>query len=474
MLTHFYKKRGGNLSKYKYPSTGHIEINGFGEFLERNICGSRQNIKTFANRLKSKLDAQYIILTNSGSSANLAAISAVKKYLSDGDEILIAGFTFPTVVSAILLNNLVPVVVDTEKDGFNIDIESIERMITKKTRILLITHCLGFIADMRRITEIAKKHNLYLIQDCCETFDANFDGKKLSQYGDICTFSFYHPHHLSSYGGGAITVNSPELYEYIESIIHWGRACKCHYSNRCEAPKGIQHNFYYTNQGFNLEISELNAAFGNYQLQQWKKMEKRRKRNYKRYYDFFAKYSFFNIKSLEEKQCSPFVFPIIVKDEAPFKASELTSYLLKKGIEVRDFMGGSAVFQPAFAGKLKYSGIMNCLQVSPKGFFLGIHQAIPEEQILFIIKTAEDFLRKESSNQRILLYFIFMWAVYDFSGIQALYPNKNMREFLAFHGIYRELNNIVRPMLAKNRYSVSNLFLLQIIVPCFRQIVFRK
>lgn len=384
------------MSKYKYPSTGHIEMKGFGEFLEGNIGGSRKNIKSFASRLRLKLNARHISLTNSGSSANLAAISATKRYISDGDEVLIAGFTFPTVVSAILFNCLIPVVVDTEKDGFNIDIESIEKMISPKTKVLLVTHFLGFIVDMRHIAKIAKKHNLYLIQDCCETFDANFDGKKLSEYGDICTFSFYHPHHLSSYGGGAITVNSPALYEHIESLIHWGRECKCHYSDHCVAPKGIRHNFYYTNQGFNLEISELNAAFGNYQLQRWEQIENKRKQNYERYYNFFVRFPFFNVKPPEEKQCSPFVFPIIIKDEAPFKAPEITNYLLERGIEVRDFMGGSAVFQPAFTDKLKYSDITNCIKVSKKGFFLGIHQAIPDKQIALTIKTIQAFLRKKA------------------------------------------------------------------------------
>ena len=227
----------------QFPTTGRVSHDGFADFLKTNLGHPRQNIKLFTDELRAKFGPEFLTLVNSGSSANMVAATAIKETVGVG-HIIAAGFTFPTTLSPFLLTGFNVSLVDVRRDDFTIDPAAIERAIRPDTKAIIVTHFLGFPADMKRILAIAKEKNLLILQDSCEAMKLEIDGKQAYEYGDFTTWSFYHPHHLSAYGGGAIISNSKTNLRLIESIAHWGRACSCHVDElSCSAPAGMDHNF---------------------------------------------------------------------------------------------------------------------------------------------------------------------------------------------------------------------------------------
>lgn len=193
---------------------------------------------------------------------------------------IVSAFTFPTTISSLILDGFEVKMADVVNDGFVIDPNELENRMDGVS-LIVPTHFLGFPADMKHICDIAHKHGAYILQDAFETINL-LDGKKqYFEYGDIITWSFYHPHHLSSYGGGAVITLTEEDAFLVDSIAHWGRKCKCHFDpERCKAPSGAAHQFSYERLGLNIEISELNACFGRWQLITFEEQEKIRKDHY--------------------------------------------------------------------------------------------------------------------------------------------------------------------------------------------------
>lgn len=376
-------------TQYQFPCTRNVDIKGFGQFLEREIGEPRKNILLFAKELSHLLtqgetDISFrITLTNSGSSANLVATLALAEKLRREGKPLTAAtsaFTFPTTMSSLLLAGFKVTLIDVEEQGFNLSIDELEKL-PEAPSLIVVTHFLGFPADIQRLKQYKNKTGCLILQDACETLVSRVDGKPLYEFGDIITWSFYHPHHLSSYGGGAVYANTPEDALLCDSVAHWGRACKCHIDkNLCTVPAGPAHQFTYENIGINVEMSELNACFGRWQLKNWALIEAQRKSNYASLYK--------NLKDIPQvkiwdfynpEQDSPFVFPILSYNK---RVDEIWNITKQYGIEIRTLMGGATSLQKAyrkFATPCPHAEYM-----SSHAFFVGCHHTLSLTDVEYV------------------------------------------------------------------------------------------
>jgi dTDP-4-amino-4,6-dideoxygalactose transaminase len=374
------------MKTFQFPCTGNVAIDGFPEFLKNEIKEPRRNIKLFGKELRTFLKVPYITLVNSGSSANLTAALAMKQLRPNRNKVIMAGFTFSTTISAFIIAGFDVEIIDTVENGFGMDPIELENKIDNRVACVVITHFLGFPALIKDLAHITHEYGALILQDACETMNLHAENKLIYEFGDIVTHSFYHPHHLSSYGGGAVIVNDMEMYKIIESITHWGRKCLCHVDeNICSAPSGESHNFNYENIGINVEISELNACFGRFQFKTYPEQEKKRIHNYNYLYDELNELLQIKVYRVNDS-VSPFVFPITFKTKA--KQIEASDKFRKNGIECRNLMGGAINTHTAFKNIL--SSAPKCEQLSQRSIFIGIHQTISTENI----KTVKFLIKK--------------------------------------------------------------------------------
>jgi dTDP-4-amino-4,6-dideoxygalactose transaminase len=348
----------------KYPCTGHVTADGFGAYLEASLTTPRANLHAFAADLSAMFEVPFVTLVNSGSSANLAAACALRERVK-GKRALVSAFTFPTTVSALQWAGFEPYFVDTE--GFQIDPAAVDRAMNADVGVVAITHFLGFPSPVPRAPAI--------LQDACETMAMRIGGRPIAELADVTTFSFYHPHHLSSYGGGAVVTHDGDLARIIESVGHWGRACTHQLPDDrlpCPAPTGPDHFFHYIRSGFNLEMSELNACFGRWSLQHFADDELRRAQHYSvlrtAVGDGAVTYA------APDVGVTPAVFPITVHGD---DARPTIDRLLARGVEARSCMGGVIADHPAFV-HLPHDGLVRARALARRSFFVGIHQALPD------------------------------------------------------------------------------------------------
>ena len=383
------------MQNFRYPSIGQVTAEGFGEYLDANLSTPRHNISCFAKELGEIFDAHYISLVNSGSSANLVATMVLAEKLRAENiplEAITSAFTFPTTISSLIMAGFSVRMIDTEIDGFNMCPLALEKALQEKpTGVVCITHFLGFSAQMDKLMPIARNHGALVLQDACETMDLKDErGEQLHRLGDVTTLSFYHPHHISSYGGGAVICNSQEDYMIADSITHWGRACTCHINNdTCTAPLGQGHNFTYVRQGLNVEISELNACFGRFQLQHWAKMEQERKARYAILFEALKHVPTITVYAAPDNNCSPFVFAMTCHEK---NAASIAAQLGALGIECRTLMGGVMGDQPAYQS-LPSDGTPNARALAAQSFFVGMHQTLPEQDVRDMAKLTAGALR---------------------------------------------------------------------------------
>lgn len=375
-----------------YHCTGHISTDSFHDFIKRELGPPRRNIRMFTEELSQTLDTPFISLVNSGSSANLVAAMMVKELQPDRNKVLLSAFSFPTTISAYKIVGFEVELVDIEANSFNMCLDRLEDEIDNDVAAVVPTHFLGFPAQVDKISSICKKHGALLVQDACETMNLEVSSHSIYEYGDIVTHSFYHPHHLSSYGGGAVVTKTSEDKKIAESIIHWGRACTCHYSpENCSAPDGVNHNFWYERLGLNVEMSELNACFGRFQLETWSAQEAKRKGRYSVLLDNLSQCNVATIFPANFN-VSPFVFPISVPQNL---FHTITGKLQEEGLEIRTLMGGAICLHPGYqflyTEKLKQSELMG-----NTSFFVGIHQSILESDFVAIMNILRDVLMEYS------------------------------------------------------------------------------
>lgn len=371
--------------------------------------------KDFETKLAKFLGLKYCLLTNSGSSANLLAISALtspllkERRLKPGDEVITTACGFPTTLNPIIQNNLVPVFIDVELGTYNIQVEKIEKAITKKTKAIFVAHTLGNPVDLDRLLEIVKKHNLWFIEDNCDSLGSKYKEKYTGTFGHISTCSFYPAHTITTGEGGAVLTNDSLLRRIMLSIRDWGRDCWCETGcdNTCgkrfswqlgKLPFGYDHKYIYSHIGYNLKMTDLQAAIGVAQIEKLQGFIKARQKNFSHLYEFFKKYEKYFVLPCWNKNSQPawFGFPLLVKKDAPFKRSDVVEYLEQHRIATRMLFGGNLTRQPAYQNiKYRIYGNLNITDyVMSNLFWLGVYPGITEEKKEYIKKIFNNFLKK--------------------------------------------------------------------------------
>lgn len=361
---------------------------------------------------------KYCALVNSGSSANLLAITALTSYklgdkrLKPGNEVITVAAGFPTTIAPIIQNGLVPVFVDIDIGTYNVNVEQLEKAVSEKTKAIFLAHTLGNPFDVDKVMEIANKHNLWLIEDNCDALGSKYKGKLTGTFGDISTVSFYPAHHMTMGEGGAILVDNPELYKIIQSLRDWGRDCWCPpgKDNTCgkrfdwklgDLPYGYDHKYIYSHLGFNLKATDFQAALGLSQLKKLPDFIEKRKENFNRLYAGFKKEGldkFFILPQwLEEAEVSWFGFVLTIKDDAPFKRKELLEFLEENGIGTRLLFAGDMLRQPAFTFsdfKFRVAGnLKNTDKIMVDTFWIGVWPGINEEGVNYISSKFLEFTK---------------------------------------------------------------------------------
>lgn len=367
----------------------------------------------FEERLAAYIGVPFALTVNSGSSANLVALTALTseklgdRRLKPGDEVITVATGFPTTVNPVIQNGLVPVFVDVHIPTYNIDPTLIEQAISPKTRAIMVAHTLGNPFDLGVIREIADRHKLWLIEDCCDALGATYNGKHVGTFGDIGTLSFYPAHHITMGEGGAVFTRSAELKPIIESFRDWGRDCYCApgCDNTCgmrfgqkfgDLPFGYDHKYVYSHVGYNLKISDMQAACGVAQLDRLDGFVAARRRNYAFLMERMASLTEHLIlpKATPNSDPSWFGFPITLTSQAGVRREDLVKYLDQNKVGTRLLFAGNLVKQPYFKG-LNYrvaSSLENADKVMNDTFWIGLYPGLREEHLNYSVEKIEEFL----------------------------------------------------------------------------------
>lgn len=367
----------------------------------------------FEKKLGAYLGVPHVLTCNSGSSANLLALTALtspllgERALKPGNEIITAAAGFPTTVNPILQNGLIPVFIDSHIPSYNPLPESIEAAISDKTRAIMLAHTLGnpFAAD--EIRAIADRHNLWLIEDCCDALGSTYNNRKVGSFGHLATLSFYPAHHITMGEGGAVFTRDPLLKRIVESIRDWGRDCWCNpgCDNTCgkrfdwqqgELPAGYDHKYIYTHLGYNLKITDMQAAVGLAQLDRLETFVTARKQNFATLHSQLTELTDFLILPDATHGSDPswFGFPVTLREDSPFDRLSLLRYLDQKQIGTRQLFAGNLTRQPYMTGrKYRVSGTLhNADRIMNQTFWLGVHPALNEDMLTYVANQIKTFL----------------------------------------------------------------------------------
>lgn len=360
------------------------------------------------------IGVEYAFLVNSGSSANLVAFASLispllgERALKPGDEVISVAAGFPTTLNPIIQNGMVPVFVDVDIGTYNVNPYRLRNAIGPKTRAIFLAHTLGNPYDLDVVMELVKKHDLWLIEDCCDALGSTYKGKMVGSFGHIATCSFYPAHHITMGEGGCVFTNDDTLARAARSIRDWGRDCYCAggENNTCgkrfsaqygTLPKGYDHKYVYSHIGYNLKVTDMQAAIGVEQLKKLPDFIERRKENFRLWTKGFSKWPelFILPTATEGTDPSWFAFPVTVKSGAGFTRTELTDFLNNHLVETRTLFGGNLLRQPAYQGithRVAPGGLERTDQIMNDTFFLGTFPGLTKEQIDYAIVMIGDFI----------------------------------------------------------------------------------
>jgi CDP-6-deoxy-D-xylo-4-hexulose-3-dehydrase len=354
-------------------------------------------------------------LTNSGSSANLLALTALtsaalgEKRLKPGDKVVTTAAGFPTTVNPIFQNNLVPVFVDVELGTYNAVPDQIEEAAEKGAKAIMLAHTLGNPFDLDAVMKIAKRHGLWVVEDCCDAVGSRFDGRHVGSFGHVATASFYPAHHITMGEGGAVLTSDALMKKEIESFRDWGRACWCPpgKDNTCkkrfgwklgELPYGYDHKYIYSNIGYNLKLTDMQAAVGVAQLGKLKAFIDMRKKNFGFYLDALKDHegSLILPKKHPKADPSPFGFPMTVRKDAGFTKNQIVEHLESEGIATRMLFGGNLTRQPAYIGKIfeRIGNLANSDDVMNNTFWIGVYPGLTQEMMEYVVQSFFRFMKK--------------------------------------------------------------------------------
>lgn len=369
--------------------------------------------KTFEQELAKFVGVRNSVFVNSGSSANLVALSALtspklgKRALRPGDEILTVAAGFPTTVNPIIQNGLRPVLVDVELGTYDAIAERLREAVSPKTKGIMMAHTLGNPFDLDTVMELKERHGLWLVEDSCDALGATYRGKKTGSFGDTATVSFYPAHHITTGEGGAVFVNSPLVRKQVESFRDWGRDCYCETGkdNTCkkrfewqlgDLPKGYDHKYIYSHIGYNLKATDMQAALGVSQLQKLPEFIRRRNANFEFLYSGLSGVSGLILpRATENSEPSWFGFPITLDEGVKFSRSELIQHLDGRKIGTRLLFGGNLTRQPAYRNvDFRVVGdLTNTDIVTERTFWVGVYPGLTEQMLQFVVDTISEFVR---------------------------------------------------------------------------------
>ena len=366
----------------------------------------------FEAKLAKLIGVDFLITVNSGSSANLVAFNTLTspklgaRAIQQGDEVIGVAAGFPTTVNPIIQFGAIPVFVDVELGTYNIDVTKLEAAISPKTKAIMLAHTLGNPYNLDVITAICKKHNLWLIEDCCDALGSTYHGKMVGTFGDIGTMSFYPAHHITMGEGGAVFTNNPELKMIAESFRDWGRDCYCApgKDNTCgkrfcqclgTLPMGYDHKYTYSHLGYNLKITDMQAACGLAQIDRAPGFIQARKDNFAYLKERLQSCTEFLIlpEATEHSDPSWFGFPMTLKPEANVSRVDLLTYLDQHKIGTRLLFAGNLTRQPYMIGRnYRVSGeLTNTDRVMNDTFWIGVFPGLTHEMLDFTITKLEEF-----------------------------------------------------------------------------------
>jgi len=424
-IKYYHEKFGGNKfipgkSKVNYAGRVFDEqelINTVNSSLDFWLTEGRY-AEEFSFDIADYLEVDNVLLTNSGSSANLLAFSALtseklgNNRLQPGDEVISVAAGFPATVTPIILYGLIPVFVDVDIPTYNIDVEMMRQAITPKTKCIFLAHTLGNPFDIDAVMEMANEYNLWVIEDNCDAFGSEYEGQKTGSFGHLSTISFYPAHHITTGEGGAICTGDPQLAQLVRAFRDWGRDCYCAggENNTCgkrfaqqfgDLPFGFDHKYVYSEIGYNLKMTDIQAAIGAAQIKKLPVFCENRKENFRKWKGIFSKFPEYFIvpKATEKADPAWFAFIVTLTEDAPFTRDQLTAYLNHELIETRNLFAGNITKQPAFIGK-KWrlaDHLNNTDYIMNNTFFLGTYPGLKDEMFEYSEQVINSFISDYTS-----------------------------------------------------------------------------
>lgn len=372
--------------------------------------------KAFTTAFKDYLGVRHAFAVNSGSSANLLALTALTsrllgpKRLKKGNEVITVAAGFPTTVNPIIQNGLIPVFVDVEPGNYNMLVEQARRAITADTRAIMLAHTLGNPFRIDEIMKLAEEYDLWVVEDCCDALGSTYKDKKTGTFGHVSTFSFYPAHHITTGEGGMVCTDDPLIAKAVRSFRDWGRDCSCEggQNDRCgcrftkqygELPAGYDHKYVYSHIGYNLKMTDMQAAIGCAQMEKLPRFIERRKENFRLWEKGFKAFGKYFLLPVAEPDSDPawFAYPVTVKEDAGFSRTELTGYLSRNGVETRNLFAGNMVKQPAYlqVEKRIVGNLENTDVIMERTFFLGTYPGLASDQIVYSLECIRAFLKEK-------------------------------------------------------------------------------
>ena len=368
----------------------------------------------FQKEFSKFMGVRNTILVNSGSSANLVALSCLTspqlgdKALRPGDEVITVAAGFPTTVNPIIQNGLIPVFIDVQIPTYNVEVDYLEAGLGLRTRAIMIAHTLGNPFDLEAVSEFARKHDLWLVEDCCDAVGAKYNGQNVGTFGVLATTSFYPAHHITMGEGGAVITSTPKLKTLAESFRDWGRDCWCEpgKDNTCgkrfehqlgDLPHGYDHKYTYSHIGYNLKATDMQAAVGLAQMQKVAGFIEARRANFAYLHENLQDLQKYLIlpQATPKSEPSWFGFPIAIRTDAPFTRNQLVQFLESRKVATRLLFGGNLVRQPAYRD-VQYriaSPLMNTDFIMNNVFWIGVYPGLTVAMLNYVINVLHDFAK---------------------------------------------------------------------------------
>jgi CDP-6-deoxy-D-xylo-4-hexulose-3-dehydrase len=383
-------------------------------------------VAEFSKQLAHFVGLDHVLPVNSGSSANLVAMTALRSQnlarpLQPGDEVITPAATFPTVVATIVQNDLIPVFVDCKLGTYNLDVDLLPAARSDKTRAIFVPHILGNPVEMDRVLDFAQAYDLYVIEDTCDALGTRYDGQYCGTFGHLSTFSFYPAHHITTGEGGAVGTQDCHLYKIAHAVRDWGRDCWCDHESGRDGECGkrfewtipglgepYDHRYYYTEIGYNLKMTEVSASIGVAQIGKLEDFIAARKRNFKVLYNGLKPYERYLILPAWSSKADPawFAFTLAVREDAPFTRYELNQYLQKHKVETRYLFAGNILRQPAYRNipHRIATPLTQTDRVLKSAFFIGTYPGMDTSRLDYMLQVFEDFFKSlDSQGDRGLL-----------------------------------------------------------------------